>query len=85
MSVRSATKYTGGSEHYQKLKIQPWDAMEVSFTKEEFVGFLKGCAVKRLMRANTKGAQLEDLIKAHHEIGKAIEVLQIEDLDVQSS
>jgi len=73
---RSATRYTGGSAHYQELGIQPWDVMESCFTPEEFKGFLKGSALKRLMRANTKGVELEDLIKAHHELGHAIALLK---------
>lgn len=65
-----------GSEHYQELEVEPWQAMESWFTPREFVGFLKGCAAKRIARAHTKGVELEDLVKARHELDKAIEILQ---------
>lgn len=68
-----------GSKHYRKLDIDPWSAMDSWLTKEEFKGFLKGCAIKRLARANSKGEELLDLIKARHEIDRAIELLQEED------
>lgn len=73
---RTPTEHTGGSQHYTQLKVQPWDAMECWLTKEEFIGSLKASAIKRLGRAHTKGVELEDLIKAHHELGKAIELLK---------
>lgn len=78
-SSRSATAHTGGSSHYQELKIQPWDVMASSLTYEEFKGFLKGCALKRLMRANSKGAELEDMKKAHHELGHLIYIMENHD------
>lgn len=65
-----------GSEHYTSLDIEPWQAMEEWLTPREFVGFLKGCAIKRLARAHSKGVELEDLIKARHELDKAIELLK---------
>ena len=64
-----------GSEHYRELGLEPWSAMEHWLTPEEFKGFLKGCAIKRLARANTKGDELLDITKAIHELQKAKEVI----------
>jgi hypothetical protein len=43
-------------------------------SKEEFVGFLRGNAIKYLARCNEKGG-VEDVKKAQHYIEKLIEVL----------
>jgi Protein of unknwon function (DUF3310) len=43
-----------GGDHYKKLKVQPWDAMEAWLTPEEFRGFLKGNAIKYLARGASK-------------------------------
>lgn len=42
-----------GGDHYKKLKVQPWDAMEAWLTPEEFRGFLKGNIIKYIARANS--------------------------------
>lgn len=54
-------KQVGGS-HY-KLPIQPWDFYKADFTREEWVGYLKGNIIDYLMR---KKNGLEDLRKAQH-------------------
>jgi hypothetical protein len=61
-----------GGTHYQK-PIQPWDAMEAWMSREQFIGFLKGCTIKYLARCDDKGG-LEDLQKAQHYLAKLIEV-----------
>lgn len=60
-----------GGDHYKRLSIQPWDAMQAWMTPEEFAGFLKGNAIKYLAR-NKNG--IEDLEKARHYIDKLIEL-----------
>lgn len=62
-----------GGGHYRDKKIQPWDAMEAWFTPQEYIGFLRGNAIKYLARANDKGG-LEDYKKAQHYLEKLIEV-----------
>jgi len=69
-----ANDYQIGGTHYQKLKIQPWDYMEATFTHEEFRGFLRGNIIKYLSRY--KSNPLEDLKKAHHYLTKLIEVME---------
>lgn len=66
------TKQVGGT-HYKNKAIQPWVYMEANFTKEEFVGFLRGNAHKYLDRYKDKNG-VEDLKKAIHYIEKLIQV-----------
>jgi Protein of unknwon function (DUF3310) len=71
----SANKIQIGGSHYRSKKIQPWDAMEVWMSKEEFVGYLRGNVIKYAARCNEKGG-VEDLQKAQHYLTKLLEVLQ---------
>jgi hypothetical protein len=71
--VGASTKQIGGT-HYASKTVQPWDAMSAWMSKEEFVGFLRGNAIKYLARCNEKGG-VEDVKKAQHYIEKLIEVL----------
>ncbi len=61
-----------GGDHYRKLAIQPWAAMEVWMTPEQFKGYLLGCAIKYLAR--NKNDSAEDHRKAAHYLQKLIEV-----------
>jgi len=61
-----------GGTHYQKV-IQPWDAMSAWMSREQFIGYLRGNAIKYLARCDDKGG-LEDLQKAQHYLAKLIEV-----------
>lgn len=56
-----------GGDHYTRLEIQPWEAMQAWMTKEEFRGFLKGNVIKYLAR--TKNPK-DDLLKAQHYLEK---------------
>jgi hypothetical protein len=47
--------------------------MEAWMTPEQFVGFLRGNAIKYLARADVKGG-LQDIRKAQHYINKLVEV-----------
>jgi hypothetical protein len=64
-----------GGDHYKALTIQPWDAMEAWLTRDEFLGFLKGNAIKYLARERSKGG-VEDVMKAAHYIEKYISVVK---------
>lgn len=65
-----------GGDHYKKLAVQPWDAMEAWLTPEEFRGFLKGNILKYIARANS-GKEDHDLMiaKAGHYQQKLDEML----------
>ena len=69
--LEAQNKQVGGT-HYQKV-IQPWDAMEAWMSREQFIGYLRGNAIKYLARCDDKGG-LEDLQKAQHYLAKLIEV-----------
>jgi hypothetical protein len=60
--------------HYKDMPIEPWDAMEVLLTPEEFIGFLKGNYLKYVMRADKKIGALHDTKKAKHYKAKLKEV-----------
>lgn len=68
----SADDYMVGGDHYKRLEIEPWAAMEAWSTVHEFLGFLKNSAIGYLARANLKG-DLEDIQKAKHCLEKYIE------------
>ena len=72
-NVRRANEV--GSEHYRKLDIQPWDAMEAWLSPEEFKGFLIGNCIKYVARAGKKGPYKEDIEKAKHYLEKLLEVI----------
>ena len=67
--VTANEKQVGG-DHYKKLGVQPWDAMQSWLTPEEFRGFLKGNAIKYLARRKN----VDDLQKALHYLEKLNEV-----------
>lgn len=64
-----------GGDHYASKAIQPWEAMQAWMTPEQFIGFLRGNAVKYLARAGSKGDALEDYRKAQHYLARLIEVM----------
>lgn len=64
-----------GGDHYVAMTVQPWDAMAAWLTREQFMGFLLGNAIKYIARFNAhapgKGGAA-DLEKAAHYLAKAI-------------
>jgi hypothetical protein len=67
--------YMIGGSHYLEASIQPWDAMQSWMSHEQFVGFLRGNAIKYIARAEKKGG-IEDYRKAMHYLEKLAEVLE---------
>jgi hypothetical protein len=75
-----AASYQVGGDHYTRMSVQPWAAMQAWMTPEEFRGFLRGNALKYLARAGTKGSsagatagkQREDYAKARHYLDRLI-------------
>lgn len=61
-----------GGSHYIDMPVQPWEAMKSWMTPEQYVGFLRGNALKYLARCDVKGG-LEDVKKAHHYLTELIE------------
>ena len=64
-----------GGDHYIKMEVSPWDAMESWMPPEQFEGFLRANAIKYLARAGRKGPALQDYKKAHHYLEKLIETM----------
>jgi len=62
-----------GGQHYTKLTIQPWSAMQAWLTREQFLGFLKGNIIKYVARDKNG---IEDLKKAQHYLMKLIEEIE---------
>tara|TARA_X000001388_G_C2173633_1_gene100782 strand:+ start:101 stop:355 length:255 start_codon:yes stop_codon:yes gene_type:complete len=50
--------------HYNMLDVEAIDLIEMSMTKIEFLGYLKGNALKYVIRYKHKGNPKEDLSKA---------------------
>lgn len=67
---------TKNNKQYTTLDIEPWDIMQADFTKEEFIGFLKGNIIKYCLRK--KGSDLQDFEKIEHYAKKLQEVLKDE-------
>lgn len=61
-----------GGDHYLDMDVQPWTAMQSWMTPEQYIGFLRGNAIKYLARCDNKGG-LNDIRKAHHYLTKLIE------------
>ena len=64
-----------GGTHYVEKVVQPWEAMAAWMSPEQFVGFLRGNAIKYLARCEDKGG-LDDLRKAQHYIDKLVAVVE---------
>lgn len=67
---------TKNNKQYTTLDIEPWDIMQADFTKEEFIGFLKGNIIKYCLRK--KGSYLQDFEKIEHYARKLQGVLKDE-------
>ena len=64
-----ADNYQIGGDHYHRLPVQPWTLMEAILSEEEFIGFLKGSAIKYAMRAGLK-PESDDAEKLKHYLHK---------------
>jgi hypothetical protein len=63
-----------GGTHYKDMPVQPWALMESVLSHEEFIGFLKGNAIKYALRAGKKQGATDDAGKARHYLQKLYEV-----------
>lgn len=73
--IRADDRQEAGT-HYRDLAVQPWAAMQSWMTPEQFAGYLRGCALKYLARAGSKGPTLEEYRKARHYLDKLIETME---------
>lgn len=65
-----------GGTHYENMRIEPITLMRENFTDAEFEGFLKGNALKYLMRYQAKNG-VEDLKKCSTYISELIKFLEV--------
>ena len=56
--------------HYNMLDVEAIDIIEMSMTREEFLGYLKGNSLKYMIRYKHKGNPSEDLDKAKWYLNK---------------
>ena len=71
--VGGADERQVGGKHYKDMGVQPWDVMQAVLTPEEFRGFLRGNAIKYLMREGHKEGS-DDIAKALHYLQKIKEL-----------
>lgn len=71
MKINNPDDIQIGGDHYQKMDIQPWRALESWQSPEKFEGFLQGSIIKYLARYPHKG-KIQDLYKARHVLEKLI-------------
>ena len=53
-----------GPKHYNEGNIECIAALQSMLSREEFIGFLRGNAMKYLWRLRSKGKPIQDLAKA---------------------
>ena len=71
----SADDMQVGGNHYKEMAVQPWTLMEAVLTHEEFVGYIKGNAIKYALRAGRKAGSDDDGEKAKHYLEKLKELV----------
>lgn len=73
-----------GGDHYLRMTIQPWDALEAWLSADEFRGYLIGTAIAYLARAGDggrKGDAREDVAKAVHTLQRLLEAMDVDNGD----
>lgn len=84
----SANDRQEGGDHYKKMSIQPWEAMEAWATDEQFSGYLLLSAIAYLARVNSdgvgKGGKV-DVQKAIHFLEKWVEVVDKPEADTDAA
>jgi len=66
-------------DHYTHGCIETIDFIRAKLTPEEFIGYCKGNVFKYLARANHKGSEKEDYLKAEVYLGWVIDAKTKED------
>lgn len=71
--VKGTLAVQHGGDHYSKLVVQPWEALNAWLTPDEHRGYHKGVAIGYIARERDKGG-LDDLRKAVHHLQRLLEV-----------
>ena len=69
-------------KHYNIGGIEAIDIIESRLTREEFIGYIKGCKMKYDLRYPFKGKLEEDLAKSEWYKNKLIEILRDEEANI---
>lgn len=69
-------------KHYNVGGIEAIDIIESRLTREEFIGYIKGCKMKYDLRYPFKGKLEEDLAKSEWYKNKLIEILCDEEANI---
>lgn len=75
LSIESPRNLQIGGSHYVDMKIQPWDAMKVWLTPEQYIGYHKGAIIGYIARCDAKGGS-EDIRKAGHHMEELLAYLR---------
>ena len=76
MKNSKAREVQFGGSHYKDLAIEPWDASAAWLPLEQQIGGFRQSVIKRMARMGSKGNALVDVKKAHHELGRLIEIME---------
>jgi len=68
--------------HYLQGGIEAIDIIASRLTKEEFIGYLKGCKMKYDLRYPFKGAFSQDLEKSEWYKNKLLEAMRDDEADI---
>lgn len=87
-SVRAVRRDTEGCSvsnpaHYTVGGFEALDVIRAKLTREEYIGYCKGNALKYLMRANYKGYHDNDCSKASYYLVELEEILDEEETEQQ--
>jgi hypothetical protein len=72
---KNQNSFQVGGDHYAKMEIQPWQAMEAWLTPEEYRGYHKGVVIAYLARELSKGKD-QDIEKSAHHLNKLVDYLK---------
>lgn len=78
VETESALDVQIGGSHYKNMLVQPWEAIDAWFNREQQIGYYVGTAVAYLARVNATGegkGGVQDIRKAHHTLTKLLENL----------
>lgn len=75
--------YAEEQKHYQHGRLEPIEIMQDYMEPKEIYGFCIGNAIKYILRSRFKGAELQDIEKAHQYLKWGIDVLRGEKITLK--
>ena len=77
LEVKRVEDPVNSPSHYNKLDVEAIDLIEMSMTNTEFLGYLKGNALKYIIRYKHKGNPKQDLSKGLWYLNKLNEKVNV--------